>query len=108
MLTMPRALASSLSLVVLLAAMGNGQSSPLADCLDAVCGSRSDCVNYAGAPFYQISWVKPYNLDIPVTPAAVIRPDDADDVAGAVKCAAEHGFKVQAKSGGHSYAYVQN
>ena len=105
---MSRSLVSSISLVGLLAAMGNGQSSPLADCLDAVCGDRSDCVNYAGAPFYQSSWVKPYNLDVPVTPAAVIRPDDADDVAAAVKCAVEHKVKVQAKSGGHSYAYVES
>ena len=39
-----------------------------------------------------------------VTPAAVIRPDNAEDVAAAVKCAGEYGVAVQAKSGGHSYA----
>lgn len=84
--------------------MGNGQSSPLQTCLDAVCADRDGCVGYPSDPFYQISWVKPYNLDIPVEPAAVFRPDDADDVSGAVKCAAENGVSVQAKSGGHSYA----
>lgn len=84
--------------------MGNGQSSPLQTCLDAVCGDRSDCVAYKGDPFYQLSWVKPFNLDVPVTPVAVIRPDNAKDVAEAVKCAAKSDVKVQAKSGGHSYA----
>lgn len=83
--------------------MGNQPSSPLATCLSAVCGDRSDCVGYPNDPFYQLSWVKPYNLDIPITPAAVIRPDNANDVAGAVKCAAQNDKKVQARSGGHSY-----
>lgn len=78
----------------------------LADCLQAVCDGRSECVAFPSTPFYNIGWVKPYNLDIPVVPAAVIRPDDAKDVSGAVKCAAEHDVAVQAKSGGHSYAYA--
>lgn len=83
--------------------MGSGQSSLGQSCLDAVCGNRTECVSYPSDPLYQISWVKPYNLDVPVIPAAVLRPDNAQDVADAVKCAMEHGFKVQAKSGGHSY-----
>ncbi|KAH7162180.1 FAD binding domain-containing protein [Dactylonectria estremocensis] len=83
--------------------MGHGQSSPSKTCLDAVCGNRAGCVSYPSDPLYQLSWVKPYNLDVPVTPAAVLRPDTAQDVVDAVKCATENGFKVQAKSGGHSY-----
>jgi len=76
----------------------------LADCLKAVCNGRSDCVAFPTNWFYQLDWVKPYNLDLIVVPAAVIRPDNAEDVAGAVKCAAKHDRAVQAKSGGHSYA----
>lgn len=91
-------------LLLAAANMGNGQSSPLQTCLDAVCADRGDCVSYPSDPLYQISWVKRYNLDIDVEPAAVFRPDSADDVAAAVKCAAENGVNVQAKSGGHSYA----
>ncbi|KAH6898199.1 FAD binding domain-containing protein [Thelonectria olida] len=83
--------------------MGSGQSSPAKACLDAICGNRTGCVAYPNNPLYQISWVKPYNLEIPVVPAAVLRPDNAQDVADAVKCAQENGIKVQAKSGGHSY-----
>ncbi|KAM5351101.1 hypothetical protein ACJ41O_003824 [Fusarium nematophilum] len=69
--------------------MGSGSSIPIQECLDTVCAGRIGC---------------PYNLEFPVTPAAVMRPDNAIDVSEAVKCAKENGFKVQAKSGGHSYA----
>lgn len=88
--------------------MGQGSSSPspLATCLNEVCNGRSSCVAYPDTPLYQIAWVNRYNLDIPVNPAAVARPDTAEDVAGFVKCAATNNVQVQAKSGGHSYAYV--
>ncbi|KAJ8127474.1 hypothetical protein O1611_g6162 [Lasiodiplodia mahajangana] len=84
--------------------MGQHPSSPLANCLNAVCNGRSDCVAYPNSPLYQISWVNRYNLDLPVTPIAVTRPQTAQDVAGFVKCAASNNVKVQPRSGGHSYA----
>ncbi|RYO77696.1 hypothetical protein DL762_009100 [Monosporascus cannonballus] len=84
--------------------MGQTPSSPLADCLHAVCNGRDNCVAFPGTPLYQISWVDRYNLDIEVEPIAVTRPETAEDVSGFVKCAAANNVKVQAKSGGHSYA----
>lgn len=84
--------------------MGQKPSSPLVTCLDNVCDGRSSCVSYPNNPLYQIQWVKPYNLDIPVEPIAVTRPSTTEDVAGFVKCASDNGVKVQPKSGGHSYA----
>jgi FAD/FMN-containing dehydrogenase len=87
--------------------MGNSGSSvtPFQTCLNNVCASRASCVGYpANNPFYQIQWVKPYNLATPVTPVAVVRPRTAEDVAGFVRCAGRYNVKVQAKSGGHSYA----
>lgn len=84
--------------------MGNAPSSPLATCLNAVCAGRAECVAYPSTPFYQLAWVRPFNLDVPVTPAAVVRPRTAQDVSEIVKCAAANNVKVQAKSGGHSYA----
>jgi FAD/FMN-containing dehydrogenase len=60
-------------------------------------------VAFPSDPFYQISDVKPYNLNIGVTPAAVSVPASAAQVAAIVKCAADRGYNVQAKSGGHSY-----
>ena len=82
--------------------MGSGASTPIRDCLDAVCANRLDCVRYPGDGLF-ISWAIPFNLEFPVVPAAVIRPRTTNDVSGAVKCASENGFKVQARSGGHSY-----
>ncbi|KAI1117036.1 hypothetical protein F5Y14DRAFT_14876 [Nemania sp. NC0429] len=84
--------------------MGQSPSSPLAVCLNAVCHGRSDCVAYPDSPGYQDFWVNPYNLDLPVVPIAVTRPETPDDVAGFVRCAAANNVKVQARSGGHSYA----
>ncbi|EFQ33600.1 FAD binding domain-containing protein [Colletotrichum graminicola M1.001] len=84
--------------------MGQKPSSPLATCLNNVCDGRSSCVGYSNDPLYQINWVKPYNLDLAVVPIAVTRPETKEDVAGFVKCAADNNVKVQAKSGGHSYA----
>ncbi|KAH8836403.1 hypothetical protein MCOR07_001409 [Pyricularia oryzae] len=87
--------------------MGN-QPSSLQTCLRDVCAGQSGCVGYAAFnndPLYQLTWVKPYNLDstAAVSPIAVVRPKTVEQVAGVVKCAASNGKKVQAKSGGHSY-----
>ncbi|KAI0181117.1 putative glucooligosaccharide oxidase [Hypoxylon sp. FL1284] len=84
--------------------MGQGPSTPLSACLDAVCNGRDNCVAYPDNPLYQTSWVKRYNLDISVEPVAVTRPDTSEDVSNIVKCAVANSVKVQAKSGGHSYA----
>ncbi|KAM0436601.1 hypothetical protein ACHAPT_002309 [Fusarium lateritium] len=82
--------------------MGSGTSTPIRDCLDAVCADRTACVSYPGDISF-ISWAIPFNLEFPVTPAAVLRPENAFDVSEAVKCAKANGFKVQARSGGHSF-----
>lgn len=84
--------------------MGQGSSTPLSDCLNDVCNGRSGCVAYPDTFLYQTLWVAPYNLDIPVSPVAVTRPENADDVSEFIKCAVSNNVKVQAKSGGHSYA----
>ncbi|KAG0160954.1 hypothetical protein PDIDSM_8486 [Penicillium digitatum] len=57
---------------------------------------------FAGDLFYD-RIVNRYNLNIPVTPAAVAFPTSTREVAAIVKCAADNGYPVQAKSGGHSY-----
>ena len=88
------------------AIMGNSNSTPLQKCLNTVCNGRTDCVGYPSDLLYQSKWVKTYNKAIDVTPVAVIKPNTAADVAAAVKCAVEGKVHVQAKSGGHSYAYV--
>lgn len=62
----------------------------------------SGSVAFAGDLFYQAE-VNRYNLNIPVTPAAVTFPTSSQQVAAIVKCAVDNGYPVQAKSGGHSY-----
>ncbi|KAF8148876.1 putative glucooligosaccharide oxidase [Crassisporium funariophilum] len=48
--------------------------------------------------------VNAYNLDYPVNPAAIVRPTSTQQVSAAVQCAVKAGVKVQARSGGHSFA----
>jgi FAD/FMN-containing dehydrogenase len=85
--------------------MGNNASTPsaLQQCLAAVGNGSTDFAGFPTDALYQTVWVKPYNLNIAVNPAAVVRPRTAEEVAGAVRCAAASNVKVQAKSGGHSY-----
>ncbi|EMD61427.1 hypothetical protein GGP41_004043 [Bipolaris sorokiniana] len=63
-----------------------------------------DNAAFKGDPLYQVNDVKPYNLDIMITPTAVTYPGTADQVAAIVKCAAEYNLPVQSRSGGHSFA----
>ncbi|KAI0864753.1 Glucooligosaccharide oxidase [Xylaria cubensis] len=45
-----------------------------------------------------------YNSRVPVTPKIVVLPADTEEVSCTVSCANVCGLKVQARSGGHSYA----
>ncbi|KAK3371121.1 hypothetical protein B0T24DRAFT_530445 [Lasiosphaeria ovina] len=77
----------------------------LQDCLNKVCSGRNDCVRFDGHSSleYFTQWLRPLNLAYLFTPTAVVRPKTAAEVSAVVKCAAQAGVKVQAKSGGHSY-----
>lgn len=60
-------------------------------------------VAFSGDFLYQSTAVNAYNLNIPITPAAVTFPTSSQQVSAIVKCAADNGYHVQPKSGGHSY-----
>ena len=47
---------------------------------------------------------QPYNLRLPYTPAVIVLPTTVAHISDAVVCAGQNSIKVQAKSGGHSYA----
>ena len=71
------------------------------DCLVSAVGPAH--VTFQDALLYQTTAVDPYNLNIPVTPAAVTYPQSAEEIAAVVKCASDYDYKVQARSGGHSF-----
>ena len=75
----------------------------LATCLLAALGGNSDLVAFPIQANYTSDVVQPYNLDYPVRPAVVTFPQTAEQVAAIVRCAVESEYKVQPKSGGHSY-----
>ena len=74
-------------------------SSTLADCLAA----KKVPVRFAAAADFS-ALSKPYNLRLPYTPAVVVVPTTTTHVSDSVGCAGKSKVKVQAKSGGHSYA----
>jgi FAD/FMN-containing dehydrogenase len=84
--------------------MGSSQSTPLVKGIKAALGGNDDLYAFPTKITYQLEDVKPYNLTIPVKPAAVTYPKTATQVAAIIKCAVEAGLKVQARGGGHSYA----
>lgn len=52
--------------------------------------------------------IEPYNLRLAYKPAVVVLPNTNQHVQDAVVCAGQAGLKVQAKSGGHSYASISS
>lgn len=80
--------------------MGN---STITRCLVAALGGHSNLVAFPSQANFSSDIVRPYNLDYPAIPAAVTYPQTAHQVVRIVQCASESGYKVQPKSGGHSY-----
>lgn len=68
------------------------------------------CLNGKNVPYKMTSdgdyasLVEPFNLRLQYKPAVVVLPTTNQHVQDAVVCAGQAGIKVQAKSGGHSYA----
>lgn len=83
--------------------MGIIQSIPGHDCLLAAVGYDASLVTFRTDAFF--AWDVPlYNLNFPVYPVVLTYPKTTDQVADIVSCAVDNGYKVQARSGGHSYA----
>ncbi|KAH7080619.1 hypothetical protein BKA63DRAFT_248087 [Paraphoma chrysanthemicola] len=80
--------------------MGNSASSPAQKCLQ----SAANDVIFKNDPLFQLVHVKPYNLGVPSTPAAVTYPTTSEEIGKIVKCAVDNSLKVQPRCGGHSYA----
>jgi FAD/FMN-containing dehydrogenase len=68
-----------------------------------------DCLKENSVPFStkgSQDWnddVRPFNLRLQYTPAAIVVATDVKHIQGAVQCAAKLGLKINPKSGGHSY-----
>jgi hypothetical protein len=90
--------------------LGKPVSSSLATIISARQQTLSDCLSAHNVPTKLISssdwssFVAPYNLALSYVPAAVTLPTTTRHVSDSITCAAAAGVKVQAKSGGHSYA----
>ena len=70
----------------------------------------ADCLGAKDVPVSLISssnfaqLAQPFNLRLPYTPDVIILPTTTQHVSDAVVCAGTNNVKVQARSGGHSYA----
>lgn len=69
----------------------------------------TSCLAAASVPYAaknSSQWIqdtKPYNLRLAYVPEAVAIPTTIKHIQDAVKCGRQHGVRVSAKSGGHSY-----
>jgi hypothetical protein len=70
----------------------------------------NDCLGAKNVPIKLISnsdwhsYAATYNTRLQYTPAVIVLPITNQNVIDAVTCGAQAGIKIQAKSGGHSYA----
>ncbi|KAK3987997.1 Glucooligosaccharide oxidase [Cladorrhinum sp. PSN332] len=70
----------------------------------------TQCLTTGGVPYRVLTdqdwneYATTFNARLVYTPAAIALPTTPEQVSSAVLCAAKHGFPVQPKSGGHSYA----
>lgn len=83
--------------------MGNAHSIAGHSCLLAAVGNDSALIAFKGDLMFG-SRSPVYNLNFPVTPTVLTYPQTSEQVADVVRCAVDYGYKVQARSGGHSYA----
>ncbi|KAL8287738.1 hypothetical protein RB597_000019 [Gaeumannomyces tritici] len=77
-------------------------SATFASILDCLTAKKLQFSSPNSPSYPQLS--KPYNLRLPWKPLAIVLGASVQDVQGAVACAALFKVKVQARSGGHSYA----
>lgn len=75
----------------------------LQSCLLTAVGTNDTLVAFPDDAQYQENDVHPYNLDIPLVPAAVAYPQSVEMISDIVKCAAKHEHKVQTRTGGYSF-----
>ncbi|KAF2640522.1 FAD-binding domain-containing protein [Massarina eburnea CBS 473.64] len=71
----------------------------VADCL----GNKNVPVKWENSPDYA-ELAETFNLRLTYKPKVIVLPTTSQHVQDAVKCANNCGYKVQARSGGHSYA----
>ncbi|RSL91453.1 hypothetical protein CDV31_015470 [Fusarium ambrosium] len=75
----------------------------LKDCLLTSVNGQTERARFSGDTGYQSNDVRPYNLNFPYDPFAILYPTDASEVSDIVVCASKYNRKVQARSGGHDY-----
>jgi FAD/FMN-containing dehydrogenase len=90
------------TLVAGLLAASNAAAAPN-KAVDACLKGKKVPASYPGNADYD-ELAEPFNLRLQYKPAAIVLPETNKHVQDAVICASQYGLKVQAKSGGHSYA----
>lgn len=84
--------------------MGSPTSASIRQGLSAALKGQDHLIAFPTKLLYQFEDAKPYNLDYPIIPAAVTYPKTPEQIAEIIRYASTANLKVQARSGGHSYA----
>ncbi|KAI8721444.1 FAD-binding PCMH-type domain-containing protein [Fusarium sp. LHS14.1] len=75
----------------------------LKSCLLASVNGQTERARFSGDTGFQSDHVRPYKLNFPYDPFAIVYPIDASEVSSVVVCASKYSRKIQARSGGHDY-----
>ncbi|KAL2693471.1 hypothetical protein Neosp_000031 [[Neocosmospora] mangrovei] len=75
----------------------------LKSCLLESVNGQTERARFSGDTGFQSDHVRPYNLNFPYDPFAIVYPIDASEVSSVVVCASKYNHKIQARSGGHDY-----
>ncbi|KAJ3548297.1 hypothetical protein NM208_g1080 [Fusarium decemcellulare] len=75
----------------------------LESCLAKAVGGDADRAQFPTEESFITNDVKHFNLNLKYKPAAVMYPQNKQQVAEVVRCAAKHDKKVQARSGGRDF-----
>lgn len=86
-----------------LLAAGHAAAAPNNKAVDDCLTGKKVPASFPGDADYD-ELAEPFNLRLQYKPAAIVLPQTNKHVQDAVVCASQCGLKVQAKSGGHSYA----
>lgn len=76
---------------------------PFQQCIAQALSGDSSRFAFPQDLLFDLTDLEIYNLDRPVTPAAIVYPNHVQEVSAVVVCATQYGVAVQGRSGGHSY-----
>ena len=82
--------------------LGHAATTSFQQCIISALNNNDHLYAFPSDLLYHVTDDRPYNLDYPSTPAAIVYPQNMQQVSSAVSCVAQHGIVTQDLTGGHN------